>query len=103
MGFYLNKVIFEYTQFQLNLIAIDMSNFSDAEIADFRDIFSLFDRSGKNEILYQDVAECLRSFGYRPTNAEIAKLLNQPSKEDMRKKFISFNEFLPMLAQVAGE
>ena len=80
-----------------------MSKFSDAEISDFRETFSLFDRSGKNEILYQDVGECFRSFGFRPTNAEINKLLNSPSQDELQKKYVSFDEFLPMLAQIASE
>jgi len=79
-----------------------MSKFSESEVSEFRDTFCLFDKSGKDEILYNDVGECMRAFGFRPSNAEIAKLLNSPTKDEMLQKTLSFNEFLPILSQVAG-
>ena len=77
-----------------------MSKFSESEVSEFRDTFCLFDKSGKDEILYSDVGECMRAFGFRPSNAEIAKLLNSPTKDEMLQKTLSFNEFLPILSQV---
>jgi len=77
-----------------------MSNFSDEQVNEFKDLFTLFDRSGEEKIAYHDVGECMRAFGYTPTNQEVHKILNCPSKDDMKTNFVTFNQFLPMLAQV---
>ena len=77
-----------------------MSNFTDEQVSEFKDLFTLFDRSGEEKISYHDVGECLRAFGYTPTNEEVNTILNSPSQDDMGSKFVTFNEFLPMLAQV---
>ncbi|XP_076819280.1 myosin catalytic light chain, smooth muscle-like isoform X3 [Clavelina lepadiformis] len=77
-----------------------MSNFSDSELAEYRDCFSLFDKTGDDKIMYHEVGECLRAFGQNPTNADVAKVLNNPSQEELNTKQVSFEEFLPMLAQI---
>jgi len=77
-----------------------MSNFTEEQVSEFKDLFTLFDRSGEEKIAYHDVGEALRAFGYVPTNEEVNTILNSPSKDEMGSKFVTFNEFLPMLAQV---
>ena len=50
-------------------------------LTEFRDCFSLFDKTGEDKIAYYEVGECLRAFGQNPTNAEIAKVLNNPTQD----------------------
>jgi len=77
-----------------------MSSFSDEQLSEYKDFFSLFDKTGENRIAYYEVGECLRAFGENPTNAQVMKVLNNPSNDEMNSKMVTFDEFLPMLAQV---
>jgi len=77
-----------------------MTEFTDEQLSEYKDFFSLFDKTGDNRIAFFEVGECLRAFGENPTNAEVSKVLNNPSQDAMNSKFVSFDEFLPMLAQV---
>ena len=77
-----------------------MTEFTEEQLSEYKDFFSLFDKTGENRIAYFEVGECLRAFGENPTNAEVLKVLNNPTQDQMNSKFVSFDEFLPMLAQV---
>jgi len=77
-----------------------MSKISEDVLSDYRDCFSLFDKTGDNKIAYYEVGECLRASGLNPTNADVAKVLNHPSQDEMNSKLVSFEEFIPMLSQV---
>uniref|UniRef100_H2Y9S0 EF-hand domain-containing protein n=1 Tax=Ciona savignyi TaxID=51511 RepID=H2Y9S0_CIOSA len=76
------------------------SNFSDEQLSEYRDCFSLFDKTGEDRIAYFEVGDCFRAFGQNPTNAEVLKVLNNPTPEDLNAKTVTFEEFLPMLAQI---
>jgi len=77
-----------------------MSKISEDVLSDYRDCFSLFDKTGENKIAYYEVGECLRAIGLNPTNAEVSKVLNHPSQDEINSKLVSFEEFIPMLSQV---
>ncbi|XP_026691471.1 myosin light chain 3, skeletal muscle isoform isoform X3 [Ciona intestinalis] len=77
-----------------------MSNFSDEQLSEYRDCFSLFDKTGEDKIAYFEVGDCFRAFGQNPTNAEVTKVLNNPTPEELNSKTVTFEEFLPMLAQI---
>jgi len=77
-----------------------MSKISEDVLSDYRDCFSLFDKTGENKIAFYEVGECLRAIGLNPTNAEVLKVLNHPSQDEMNSKLVSFEEFIPMLSQV---
>jgi len=77
-----------------------MTKISDEVLSDYRDCFSLFDKTGENKIAFYEVGECLRAIGLNPTNSEVQKVLNHPSKDEMNNKLVSFEEFIPMLSQV---
>ena len=51
------------------------------QILEYREIFSLFDKAGDEKIFYHEVGECLRAFGESPTNADVQKVLNNPSQD----------------------
>uniref|UniRef100_A0A8C3D1J8 Myosin light chain 1 n=1 Tax=Cairina moschata TaxID=8855 RepID=A0A8C3D1J8_CAIMO len=64
--------------------------------------FLLFDRTGDAKITLSQVGDIVRALGQNPTNAEINKILGNPSKEEMNAKKITFEEFLPMLQAAAN-
>ncbi|XP_066543817.1 myosin light chain 1, skeletal muscle isoform isoform X2 [Amia ocellicauda] len=77
-------------------------SFSADEIADFKEAFLLFDRTGQSKITYSQVADVMRALGQNPTNKEVNKVLGNPTPEEMNAKAIDFDQFLPMLQTVAN-
>ncbi|XP_063069522.1 myosin light chain 1, skeletal muscle isoform [Engraulis encrasicolus] len=75
-------------------------DFTPDQIEDFREAFSLFDRLGDNKVAYNQIADIMRALGQNPTNKEVKLILSDPSPEDMEKKRIEFEQFLPMLQTV---
>ncbi|XP_048454666.1 myosin light chain 3, skeletal muscle isoform-like isoform X2 [Rhincodon typus] len=90
--------------------AIDLSSVKTAlhqedlwsSLKDFKEAFLLFDRTGNSKISLSQVADVMRALGQNPTNAEVKKILNNPSHEEMVNKFIDFDQFLPMLQTMAN-
>uniref|UniRef100_A0A668AYF8 Myosin, light chain 1, alkali; skeletal, fast n=1 Tax=Myripristis murdjan TaxID=586833 RepID=A0A668AYF8_9TELE len=64
---------------------------------DYREAFGLFDRVGDNKVAYNQIADIMRALGQNPTNKEVAKILGNPTPEDMANKRVEFEAFLPML------
>uniref|UniRef100_UPI00398F3A23 myosin light chain 1, skeletal muscle isoform-like isoform X1 n=1 Tax=Pristiophorus japonicus TaxID=55135 RepID=UPI00398F3A23 len=83
---------------------IDLSSvkidFSSEQQEDFKEAFLLFDRTGDSKITYSQVADVMRALGQNPTNAEVKKILSNPSAEEMTNKAIDFDQFLPMLQTI---
>ncbi|XP_062907573.1 myosin light chain 3, skeletal muscle isoform-like isoform X2 [Mobula hypostoma] len=77
-------------------------SFSADELADFKEAFLLFDRTGNSKITLSQVADVMRALGQNPTNAEVKKILNNPSAEELTGKAIDFDQFLPMLQAMAN-
>ncbi|XP_057223802.1 myosin light chain 3 [Malurus melanocephalus] len=77
--------------------------FSPDQIEEFKEAFSLFDRTPKSEmkITYAQCGDVLRALGQNPTQAEVMKLLGRPKPEEMNSKMIDFETFLPMLQHIA--
>lgn len=50
-------------------------------LADFKEAFLLFDRTGECKITLSQVGDVLRALGTNPTNAEVKKVLGNPSNE----------------------
>ncbi|XP_032821776.1 myosin light polypeptide 6-like isoform X2 [Petromyzon marinus] len=78
-----------------------MSDFSEDQVADFKEAFSLFDRTGEMKISYSQCGEVMRALGQNPTNAEVLKLLGNPKPAEMNVKMLEFEQFLPMLQTVS--
>ncbi|MCY5962239.1 hypothetical protein OV760_28095, partial [Salmonella enterica subsp. enterica serovar 1,4,[5],12:i:-] len=76
-------------------------SFSADEVADFKEAFLLFDRTGDSKIIYSQVADVMRALGQNPTNAEVLKVLGNPKPEDMNVKTLDFEQFLPKLQDIA--
>ncbi|XP_030343300.1 myosin light chain 3 [Strigops habroptila] len=77
--------------------------FTPDQIEEFKEAFSLFDRTPKSEmkITYAQCGDVLRALGQNPTQAEVLKVLGRPKPEDMNSKMIDFETFLPMLQHIA--
>lgn len=87
--------------------------FTNDQIEEWKDYWELFDGEGQGKIYFHQVGSAIRSFGWQPTNQQWQFILNGkqvneetgqelvPSKEDMARKQVSFEEFLPVMAEVS--
>ncbi|XP_008765516.1 myosin light chain 1/3, skeletal muscle isoform isoform X1 [Rattus norvegicus] len=69
---------------------------------EFKEAFLLFDRTGECKITLSQVGDVLRALGTNPTNAEVKKVLGNPSNEEMNAKKIEFEQFLPMMQAISN-
>jgi len=74
-------------------------SYSEDQIAEFQEVFMLFDTKGDGMVPSKQVGEVLRALGTNPTEAEVRKLV-QSQKNDDR---ISFEEFLPIFQTVSSK
>ncbi|XP_048835392.1 myosin light chain 1, skeletal muscle isoform-like [Brienomyrus brachyistius] len=86
--------------------AVDLSaikvEFSSDQMDDYREAFGLFDRVGDSKVAYNQVADIMRALGQNPTNKDVAKILGNPSAEEMANKRVDFESFLPMLQAIVN-
>jgi len=88
--------------------------FTSDQIEEWKDYWELFDEEGAGNIYWHQVGSAIRSFGWQPTNNQWQWVLNgkkmcednderqdMPSKEDLARKQVSFDEFLPVMAEVS--
>lgn len=68
-----------------------MPGFSEEQLSDFRDAFTLFDDRGDDKIHKQHLGEVVRALGLNPTEADIKKCM-----KDLASERISFEQFLPI-------
>ncbi|MBN3276963.1 MYL4 protein, partial [Polyodon spathula] len=73
------------------------------QIEEFREAFSLFDQTptGELKIYYSQCGDILRALGQNPTNAEVLQVLGKPKPEEMNRKMMDFESFLPMLQHIS--
>lgn len=68
-----------------------MPGFTEEQLSDFRDAFTLFDDRGDDKIHKQHLGEVVRALGLNPTEADIKKCM-----KDLASERISFEQFLPI-------
>lgn len=49
--------------------------------SEFKEAFLLFDRTGDGKIMYNQCGDVMRALGQNPVNAEVLKVLGNPSNE----------------------
>jgi myosin light chain 6 len=78
-----------------------MTDFSEDQKLEFKEAFSLFDRTGDDKIFLAQAGDVFRALGQNPTNLEVSKVLGNPKAEDLTVKRLTFEEFLPMLQSIS--
>merc|ERR1712212_1427399 len=76
-----------------------MAGFTEDQVADFAETFSIFDHKGDNKIQVNQIGEVLRAHGQNPTEADVKKLSQQLRPEDR----ISFEFYLPILRSISQQ
>ncbi|KAK6127796.1 hypothetical protein DH2020_038505 [Rehmannia glutinosa] len=69
---------------------------TDEQIAEFKEVFKLFDKDGDGSITSKELGTVLRSLGQNPTEAELQDMIKE-ADADLNGK-IDFNEFLNLMA-----
>ncbi|GAA5930746.1 hypothetical protein JCM21900_005682 [Sporobolomyces salmonicolor] len=74
-----------------------MDQLSEAQIAEFKEAFSLFDKDGDGTITTRELGTVMRSLGQNPTEAELQDMINEVDADGNGQ--IDFPEFLTMMAR----
>ncbi|XP_066924247.1 uncharacterized protein [Clytia hemisphaerica] len=72
-------------------------SFTDEQVDDFREAFSLFDKDGDGTITTGELGIVMRSLGQSPTEAELQDMINEVDIDG--NGTIDFLEFLGMMAR----
>jgi len=75
-----------------------MDQLTDEQIAEYREAFSLFDKTGNGRIGLGELGTILRSLGKNPTEAELRKLLDE-FKKGKKTEELDFENFLELMAK----
>jgi len=75
----------------------DTESFTDEQVDDFREAFSLFDKDGDGTITTGELGIVMRSLGQSPTEAELQDMINEVDIDG--NGTIDFLEFLGMMAR----
>ncbi|KAI9221842.1 hypothetical protein BC828DRAFT_346723 [Blastocladiella britannica] len=70
--------------------------FTEEQLQDHKEIFSLFDRRGTGVVEADQVGDLLRAIGANPTEAQVAEIVGTLPAD---KKQISFEQFLEILGR----
>ncbi|KAH8893889.1 EF-hand [Thozetella sp. PMI_491] len=74
---------------------------SKEEIAQYKEVFDIFDKDGTGDITADELGEVMKSLGLNPSEAELQDLV---SEADLNKDgVINFHEFLTLMSQNVKE
>merc|ERR1712198_20015 len=76
-----------------------MAAFSEDQISEFQEAFSIFDQKGDGKIQVTQIGEVLRALGQNPTEADVKRLSHQHRPDER----ISFEQFLPILQTISRQ
>jgi calmodulin len=77
-----------------------MTQLTDAQIAEFKEGFSLFDKDGSGNINTDELGAVLRELGQDPTEAELMEMINEVDGDGTG--CIDLQEFLEMMVRQQG-
>jgi calmodulin len=73
-----------------------VDKYSEEEIAEFKEAFSIFDRDGDGTIDNDELGTVMRSLGYQPSEEEIEDMMREADKDGNGTiDFAEFIEFMP--------
>eukprot|EP00741_Cyanophora_paradoxa_P003358 tig00000692_g3264.t1 len=75
--------------------------FTEEQLAEFKEAFSLFDRDGDGCITPKELGTVMRSLGQTPTEAELNELINELQAEGTT--LIDFANFLTIMSKKSKE
>lgn len=70
-----------------------MTDFSEDQKLEFKEAFSLFDRTGDEKIFLAQAGDVFRALGQNPTNLEVSKVLGNPKAEDLNVKRLTVSRY----------
>jgi len=76
-----------------------MAAFTEDQIIDFQEAFSIFDQKGDGKIQVTQIGDVLRALGQNPTEADVKRLSHQHRPEER----ISFEVFLPIMQTISRQ
>ncbi|KAK4244975.1 hypothetical protein C7999DRAFT_34687 [Corynascus novoguineensis] len=71
------------------------------EIAQYKQVFEIFDKDGTGDITADELGQVMRELGLNPTEAELRDLVNEVDVNN--DGVISFEEFLGLMSQTVKE
>jgi len=77
-------------------IELDQYEITKDQLADFREIFTLFDKDGDGVLTFNEVTAAMKTFGQRIPEAALKEMIQQVS-EDKENNTLEFNEYLTMM------
>merc|ERR1719331_1304433 len=78
-------------------IKLVTKSLSSAQLEEYQDIFSFFDRDGGGTITSVELGQVMRTFGWNPTDLELQELINEIDQDG--NGAISFNEFVWLMTR----
>mmetsp|Transcript_1314 Transcript_1314/g.2033 ORF Transcript_1314/g.2033 Transcript_1314/m.2033 type:complete len:149 (+) Transcript_1314:117-563(+) len=72
-----------------------VDKYTEEELAEFKEAFSLFDRDGDGTIDNDELGTVMRSLGHQPTEEEIEDMIREADKDG--NGTIDFSEFIEMM------
>ena len=72
-------------------------NWSEEQIAEFKEAFSLFDKDGDGTITLEELRTVMQSLGQNPTDQELIDMIREVDNDGNEE--IDFGEFLDLMAR----
>ncbi|KAL2118755.1 hypothetical protein VTJ04DRAFT_5714 [Mycothermus thermophilus] len=76
-------------------------NLSAEQVAQFREVFNIFDKDGTGDITADELGHVMKELGLNPTESELRDLVNEADLNN--DGVISFEEFLALMSQTVRE
>ena len=71
------KILGETSCHKIVVFFFQVENFSDEQIADFKEAFTLFDKAGEGSISAMDLGTLMRTIGQNPTLEDVEEMISE--------------------------